>query len=614
MRFPASFAQQRLWFLEQLAPGEPTYNLPYGFWLEGPLDARALQRAMDAMVARHAALRTSIVACDGVPEQVIADTGTVPIEHIELPPGLDEGERTRKAESIAVELARKPFDLATAPLIRMALIVAGTDRHLLVLVMHRSISDESSVKILIGELSDVYRAETAGVPASLPPLLMDYGDYAVWQRDRMQGEELDRQLSYWREQLRGAPRLLTLPTGRPRPARQSSRGGMATIYVDAATTQRLADVAQGHNATMFMVFLTGFAAALSRCTRQADMLLGTQAAGRTHTELDPIVGMFTNTVALRVSLADDPTFAELLSRVRDTTVDGLAHQQLPFEKLVEDFAPDRTLAHAPLIQVQFAYGSLTPPTLDLPGITTCSQALFTSTAKLDLTLYADAEEGQDGQATRLSLEYSTDLFDAAWASRFLGCMATLLEHAAAAPGTQVADLPTGPGDLGRWREDGSPPLTPAAKVDRASPPAPEWSAVPSAADRVEPRNPVEATLARIWGDLLDTQTPVGVRDNLFALGGHSLTATRFVARVGDAYGVKLPVHQVFVSPTIAELAEVIAAYPDFRVAEDLSRHAELDALSDEDLDALSDEELDKLLRTALAERNRRQAIAGGADS
>jgi hypothetical protein len=193
-------------------------------------------------------------------------------------------------------------------------------------------------------------------------------------------------------------------------------------------------------------------------------------------------------------------------------------------------------------------------------------------------------------------------------------MATLLEHAAAAPGTQVADLPTGPGDLGRWREDESLPLTPAARVDRASPPAPEWSAVPSAADRVEPRNPVEATLARIWGDLLDTQTPVGVCDNLFALGGHSLTATRFVARVGDAYGVKLPVHQVFVSPTIAELAEVIAAYPDFRGAEDLSRHAEPDALSDEDLDALSDEELDKLLRTALAERNRRRPIAGGADS
>src|SRR5580693_5027577 len=167
MRFPASFAQQRLWFLDQLAPGEPTYNMSYAFWLEGPLDTHALQRAMDAIVARHAVLRTSIVAFDGVPEQVVADTGTVPIEHIEVPPGLDEGERTRKIESIAGELARQPFDLAIAPLIRMALIIAGPGRHLLVLVTHQSISDGSSMRILLDELSAVYRAETAGVPAAL---------------------------------------------------------------------------------------------------------------------------------------------------------------------------------------------------------------------------------------------------------------------------------------------------------------------------------------------------------------------------------------------------------------------------------------------------------------
>src|SRR5712691_6813130 len=607
MRFPVSFAQQRLWFLEQLAPAEPTYNMPYGFWLEGPLDARALQRAVDAMVARHAVLRTSIVAFDGVPEQVVADTGTVSIEHIELPPGLDEGERTLKAGSIAGELARQPFDLATAPLIRMALIVAGPDRHLFVLVMHHSISDGSSMKILIDELSAVYRAETAGVPASLPPLLMEYGDYAVWQQDRMRGEELDRQLSYWREQLRGAPQVLTLPTDRPRPTRQSTRGGVATIYVDAATTQRLAAVAHGANATMFMMFLTGFVATLSRYARQADMLLGTQVTDRTHTELDPIIGVFTNILTLRMSLADDPTFAELLGRVRDTTVDGLAHEQLPFEKLVEELAPDRTLAHTPLIQVQFVYGSLTPPTLDLPGITTRSQALLTSTAKLDLTVYADAREGQ---ATRLSMEYNTGLFDAAWADRFLGCMATLLEHAADAPDTPVADLPM----LSAAQRDEpiiernrqALPADNAGDADDAHSAPDDTDADIRTAGRVEPRNPVEATLAQIWGDLLDTQAPVGVHDNLFALGGHSLTATRFVARVGDTYGVELPVHQVFAGPPVAELAEVIAAYPDFRGTTGSSRHAELDALNDENLD--------ELLRAALAERNRRRAIAEGSDS
>jgi uncharacterized membrane protein len=590
MRFPVSFAQQRLWFLDQLAPGEAAYNMPYAFWLEGPLDEHALQRAMDALVARHAVLRTSIVGFDGVPEQVVADAGTVPIEHIELPPGLDEGERTRETESIAGELARRPFDLAAAPLIRMALIVAGPGRHLLVLVMHNSISDESSIKILIDELSAVYRAETAGVPASLPPLLMEYGDYAQWQRERIRGEELDRQLSYWRERLRGAPQVLMLPIDRPRPARQSTRGGVAQIHVDAATTRRLAEVAHDADATLSTVFLAGFAATLSRYARQADMLLGTQVAGRTHGELDPIVGLFTNTLPLRVSLGDDPTFAELLGRVRDTTVDGLAHEQFPFEKLVEEFAADRSLAHPPLIQVQFAYRSLTPPTLDLPGITTRSLALLTSTATLDLLLYADA---QQGQATRLSMEYSTDLFDGEWANRFLGCMATLLEHAADAPRTPVADLPM-LSALSAARRD-------ELIIERNRQEPPESSAVPSAAGPVEPRNPVEATLAQIWGDLLGTQAPVGVHDNLLALGGHSLTATRFVARVGGTYGVELPVHQVFASPTIAELAKVIAASPDFRVTAGSSRHAELDELSDEDLD--------RLLRAALAERNRRRAIA-----
>ncbi len=582
MRFPASFGQQRLWFLERLAPGEPACNMPYAFWLEGPLDAHALQRAMDAMVARHAVLRTSIVAFDGVPEQVVADAGTVPIEHIGLPPGPDEGERAR---SIAGELARRPFDLATAPLIRMALIAAGPGRHLLVLVMHHSIGDRSSVKILIDELSAVYRAETGGAPASLPPLVMEYGDYAVWQHDRMRGEELGRQLGYWRERLRGAPRVLTLPSDRPRPARRSARGGVATTDIGAATTRRLAAVAHGAGATMSATLLAGLAATLSRYARQADMLVGIEAAGRTHTELDPIAGMFTNVLPLRVSLAGDPAFTDLLGRVRDTVADGLAHEQLPFQKLVQELAPDRTLAHAPLVQVQFRYGSLTPPTLDLPGITTRSLALLTSTATLDLTVYADARQDQDGQAaTRLSMEYSTDLFDAAWASRFLGCMATLLEHAADAPGTAVADLP----------------MLSAAPAGLALI-QPRRSAASPPAGRAEPGNPVEATLAQIWGDLLGTQAPVSVHDNLFALGAHSLTVTRFLARVGDAYGVDLPVHQVFAGPTIAELAGAIAAHPDFRVTAGSSRHAELDALSDEDLD--------QMLRAALAQRNRRRAIA-----
>ena len=1087
MRFPVSFGQQRLWFLEQLTPGEPTFNIPYSIWLDGPLDADALQRAMDSMAARQAALRTSIIAFDGVPEQVVADSGTVPIERLELPAGLDDTERIRRAESIAANRARQPFDLAHGPLVRATLIGVGPARHLFILVMHHSIGDGATIKIVMAELSAFYRAEITGAPASLPQLWLEYGDYAVWQHDRLRGEELERLLSYWRGHLRGAPAVLSLPTDRPRPARQSARGAVAAITLDAETTERLAAVARGADTTLFMLFLTGFAATISRYAGQRDIVIETQVAGRTHAELDPIVGLFTNTVALRLPLGDDPTFTGLLSQVKHATLDALTYQELPFEKLVEDLAPDRSLAYWPISQVQFLYGSLFVPPLDAPGISSRAEVLFTGTSKLDVTLYADT---RDDQSTTLTMEYSTDLFDRPWADRFLRCMATLLAGTADAPATAVADLPllsgaeigelvagrnsqashaddladvrpllqasasrviagdevvpmgevcdraarfartladhgvgvdtrvglcvtrginmlaallgvwwaggayvpldpafpparlatmaseagldvivsdsgnrdlarqvaggaevicvddlaatAGPalvpvgvppdalaymiftsgstgqpkgvaiehravanqlasfrsllkltgddrfvaittlsfdihvielllpllcgadlvigtaedarepdrlrsliertgatvlqgtpqtwrllgsaggvperlrlrlsggetlsadlagnliapgaevwnlygptettvwatarivtdaataaeigppidhmrvyildehlmpvpvgvvgqvclagrgvgrgyfgrpgltarsfrpdpwtsepgarlyltGDLGRWRENGgleligrndqqvkvrgfriecgeieavlrahrdvcqavvrtapragaaalaayivprrgsavaepgtdvlaalrphlsaalpdymipelvvalpALPLTPTGKVDRAALPAPQWGPSSSAAARVQPRNAVEETLARIWRDLLATEAPLSVHDNLFALGGHSLMATRFVARVADSYGVSLPVHQVFEGPTIAELAEVVSAHPDFGTHAGTSRHADLDALNDDDLD--------ELLRAALAQRNRRQASPGSHDS
>jgi amino acid adenylation domain-containing protein len=1086
MRFPVSFGQQRLWFLDVLTPGVPTFNMPYSIWLDGPLDAGALQRAMDSLAMRQAVLRTSLIAFDGVPEQVVADSGTVPIERIELPAGLDEAERIEAAQSIAADRARQPFDLARGPLMRAALIGVGPARHLFILVMHHSISDGVTMKIVMEELSAFYRAEATGAPASPPQLWLEFGDYAVWQRDRLRGEELERLLSYWRRHLSGAPELLTLPADRPRPARQSSRGAVAAVTLDAETTERLAAVASGADTTPFMLFLAGFAATLSRYARQRDIVIETQVAGRTHAELDPIAGIFTNTVPLRLSLGAGLTFAGLLSHVRDVTLDALTYQELPFEKLVEDLAPDRSLAHSPVAQVMFLYGSLFVPPLDAPGISSHGEALFTGTSKLDLTMYADT---RDDRSTTLTMEYSTDLFDPPWADRFLRCMATLLTHAAGAPGTAVADLPllsesevgelvtgrnshasqaddvedvrpllaasasrviagdevaamsevcdraarfartlaghgvgadtrvglcvtrgidllaallgvwwaggayvpldpafpparlatmargagvrvvvcdtghrdlarqvagdaeviciddpattAGPplapvavppsalayviftsgstgqpkgvaiehrgvanllasfrsllkltsddrfvavttlsfdihvielllpplcgadlvigtaedarepdrlqaliqrsgatslqgtpqtwrlldsaggiperlrlrlcggeklpadlagrliapgaevwnlygpteasvwatasivtdaadaaeigppidhmrvyilderlmpvpagvvgevclagrgvgrgyhgrprltarsfrpdpwgiepgarlyltGDLGRWRESGgleligrndhqvkvrgfriecgeieavlrahrdvrqavaitapragaaalvayvvprrgsalaepsadllavlrphlravlpdhmipellvalpALPLTPAAKVDRAALPAPQWGPASPAAEHVRPRNAVEETLTGIWSDLLATEAPISVHENLFARGGHSLIATRFAARVADTYGVSLPVHQVFERPTIAELAEVVSADPDFGNEARTSRHADLDALSDDDLD--------DLLRAALAQRNRRQASTGNND-
>jgi amino acid adenylation domain-containing protein len=514
MRFPASFAQQRLWFLEQLDPGEPTWNMPYAIWLDGPLDRQALQRALDATAARQAALRTTIVAFDGVPELVVADTGTMPIELIELDPALPEDEWVRRAQAIATERSRQPFDLATGPLIRATLIGAGPGRHLFLLVMHHSISDGESVKVLIGDLAASYRAETGGPPAALAELWMEYGDYTVWQQGRMRGEELDRQLEYWRERLAGAPLVLALPTDRPRPARMSARGGQARVTIDAATTGRLAALAKDASVTMFMVCLTGFAAVLSRCARQPDMVVGTQVAGRTHGELDPLVGLFTNAVPLRLSLHGDPTFAGLLSQVRDTTLDAMLHQDVPFEKLVDEFVPKRTLAVPALIQAQFLYGSLTPPELDLPGLTERSEALLTGTTKLDLTMFAD---GLDGETITLTLEYSTDLWDQAWADQFTRCVATLLEHAATAPGTAVADLPMltdAERDaliIGRNRQDLPPGDVEAADVRRLVQASPS---LVISGDETRPASEVcdqAARIARVLaGHGAGPDTPVGL--------------------------------------------------------------------------------------------------------
>ena len=490
MRFPVSFGQQRLWYLDQLQPGTPTYNMPYAIWLDGPLDEAALQRAMDTVVGRHGVLRTRIEAVDGIPEQVVAGQGTVLIQRIAPTTG-DEDERTRWAESVATDLAREPFDLAAGPLARAALIAAGPDRRLFLLVTHHTISDGASMTVLFAELSAAYRAETTGEPLSLPPLWMEYGDYAVWQRERLDGEELDRLLTYWRARLHGAPQLLALPTDRPRPARQSPRGSVATVRLAADTTRRLAAVAAGSDVTMFMLFLTGFAAVLSRYARQSDVVIGTQVSGRTHTELEPMIGLFTNTVALRISLAEDPSFVALLGRVRDATLDALLYQELPFEKLVDELAVERTLAYSPLTQVLFVYGSLVSSPLDLPGVTARGRELLTATAKLDLTLYADT---WPDQTTTLVLEYSTDLFDPPWADRFLRCMGYLLERAAEAPDTPVADLPLLSAAeqaaliLGRGRQ-----------------------AVPAADDELDVRRLFDTSAAQVIDD--DQTLPVrGVRD------------------------------------------------------------------------------------------------------
>ena len=432
-RFPLSFAQEQLWFVDQLSRQEITYTMPFTVWLDGPLRLTALQRALRALVARHGALRCSITADSAVPAQVVADIAEVPLERVSLPAELDGSEFARRAKALADGQTRVPFDLARGPLVRVMLVSAGPNRHMLLLVLHHIIGDGPSVRILFGELAALYRAELTGRPAGLPPLSMSYGDFAVWQRDRVRGEWLRRRLSRWHQRLDGAPTVLTLPGAWPRPPLASSLGAQARATLPAAAARRLAALARDHNATVVMALLTGYALVLSRYAGQPDLIIGLPAVARTHAELEPIVGMFTNILPIRVRTDGAGSFAELLGQVRDAVAEALEDQEVPFSALVEEFAGTRSLGHAPLVQVQFAYGSLTPPDLALPDVTARGEVLFTGTAKLDLTLFADATPAK---ATRLVLEYRSDLFDHRWAAGFLRRLIEVLS-------TCSADAPVG---------------------------------------------------------------------------------------------------------------------------------------------------------------------------
>ncbi|HET9143145.1 condensation domain-containing protein [Actinophytocola sp.] len=932
MRYPVSFAQRRVWLRETLAPGGPASHLRYAAWLDGQVELGVLQRALDAVVARHAALRTSIVAGGDEPEQVVADRVSVPIDHVVLPDGPDAAAR---AEVVAAGLAEQPFDLARGPLLRAALIGARPDRSLFVLVAHQIIADEASLAMLLTELSTVYQKDSE----ALPPLWMDYGDYAVWQRDRLRGEELSRQLDYWRERLRDVPPGLTLPSDRPRPVTRSVQAVTATAALDAAAAGRLRAIAHEAGTTPAIAILTGYAVALSRYARQADLLIGVPVRGRIRVELEPIAGRFADTVAVRLCLAATVPFTEVLGQVRDAVAEAETHGELPLDKLAEELGVEPA--------VRFVPAASAAPALELPGVAARTLEPATGIAESDL----DLSTSDDGT---LTLRCRSDLFDEAFAGRFLRSVLTVLEHAAAAPDTPVAGLPlltpaeraalttgrpapqapsdvrrllaasaatampgvceraarlarvladhgagpetrvgvclgrdaglltallgvwwagaafvllepelplarleimardaglrivlsdgahaglagsvgggvtvimadepaaepldpvpvppealactvftSGPagpvgvdiehravlavlaatrdlgvalvdgfpadlllplvsgadlghvrryvlderltpvpvgvvgevyvagpglargylgrpghtaaeflpdpwgtepgarmyatGDLGRWRENGdlepagsagrrftvrgvrvdrgevetvlrahpavrdvavtgmpragetalvayvvpdpdSPaarpetdllalfrahlraalpdqlipalivglpalPLRPDGTVDRTALPAPGWAA-PPAADRVPPRDPVEAAMARIWAELLRTGEPIGVHDNLFGFGGGSLTAIRFAARIADTYGVNLPMHRIFATPTIADLAALVSAeLPPPSTGTD--REAELATLSDD--------ELDDLLRAALAARDRRRTARG----
>jgi amino acid adenylation domain-containing protein/natural product biosynthesis luciferase-like monooxygenase protein len=432
---PLSPAQARLWFLAQFDGGGPAYHLPLALQLDGVLDVDALQRTLDEVLRRHEALRTRFELHGGAPLQRIAAPQPVVLARHDLA-ALDEPQREAQARELAWRDAHAPFDLACGPLLRASLLRLAPERHRVLLCLHHIACDGWSLGVLVAELGALYAAFASGEPAALPPLPIQYADWAQWQRERLAGERLARLRAHWQHALADAPTLLALPTDRPRPALQGFAGGllMRHMPVHGGGLQALAAPAR---ATPFMVLAAAFAVLLSRHAGQADLCIGTPIANRQHPQTQPLIGFFANTLVLRVRLPGNPRFSELLQQVRDTALQAYAHQDLPFEQVVEAVQPARHASHSPLFQAMLVLNNTPMGTLALPGLRLQPVEAQATAAKFDIALHLNEVDG----GLQARWEYASDLFDALTVERMAGHFERLLQGIAENPAQRVLDLP-----------------------------------------------------------------------------------------------------------------------------------------------------------------------------
>ncbi|MCA1628273.1 MAG: condensation domain-containing protein, partial [Acidobacteria bacterium] len=424
--YPLSFAQERLWFIHQLESRSSAYNVFYARRLRGRLNIAALEQSLSEIVRRHEALRTVFVEKDGQPAQVITPPQPLPLARADLS-AFTGDEQEAEVERLAKEEFCRPFDLEHAPLIRATLLRLDEDEHVVLLTMHHIISDGWSLGVFSRELMTLYQAFSGGNPSPLPELPIQYADFAVWQKEWLKGEVLEKQMAYWREQLGGNPPVLELPADRPRPAIHSFRGARQTVVLPMGLTASLKELSRQEEATLFMTLLAAFKTLLHRYTGQTDVLVGSPIAGRNRAEIEPLIGFFVNTLALRTDLSGNPTFRELLGRVRKVALDAYGNQDVPFEKLVEELQPERKLSYQPMFHIIFALQNTPQETIEAAGLTLHPQKSENETAKFDLIL--DMAEVEGGM--RATVEYSTDLFDHPTIARLLQHFHTLLAGIAA---------------------------------------------------------------------------------------------------------------------------------------------------------------------------------------
>ncbi|MFZ5515905.1 MAG: amino acid adenylation domain-containing protein [Candidatus Zhuqueibacterota bacterium] len=433
--FPVSFSQQRLWFLDQLEPGNSIYNIPSAVRLSGELDVAALKRSVHELVRRHEILRTTFMSVNGEPMQMVAPSRQQDMPIIDLSQ-MDEPHRDAMIQRLAVEEAERPFDLGRGPLLRTSLIRLSDTEHIALYTMHHIISDGWSMGVLIREIAILYDAYSNNRPSPLPDLPLQYADFAKWQRQWQQGEVIEKQLDYWKQQLGDTPPVLELPTDRTRPAEQTSSGADVSFKFSRELSERLNDVSRRNSVTLFMTLLAGFQTLLHRYTQQDDIAVGSPIANRTRAETEALIGFFVNTLVLRSDLSGNPTFKQLLARVRETTLGAYANQDVPFEKLVEVLQPDRDLSHTPLFQVMFILQNTPVGASELPTLSMHPLKIESRSSEFDITLSMNEDpEGLSG-----ALQYNSDLFNAETMSRMLVHFQMLLEHVAINPDAKLSDI------------------------------------------------------------------------------------------------------------------------------------------------------------------------------
>ena len=433
---PLSFAQQRLWFFDQFEPASFAYNLVTAVSLRGKLDISALQKGFDEMARRHEALRTTFDFRDGQPVQIISEQHSIPLQQIEIT-HRSEAQQREQIQNVLRQQILEPFDLKKGPLFRATLIRLAAEEHVLVLAMHHIVSDGWSMRVLVREITAFYRAYTSGKMPDLLPLPVQYADFAVWQRNWLQGDLLAKQLEYWKQQLGSAPAVLELPADRSRPTVQTYNGADFTFAFSPVLSQSLKALCRQEGVTLFMVLLASYKVLLHRYTGQQEIVVGSPIANRQRKELEGLIGFFINMLAMRTVISGELTFREYLKRVREAALGAYAHQDLPFEYLVEQFQPERNLSQSPLVQVIFSFEAASPQTVEMPGLELSILDKENKAAKFDLSLYA-SDRGSEVVGT---FEYNIDLFNRETVERMAGHLLTILSAVASDPALRISELP-----------------------------------------------------------------------------------------------------------------------------------------------------------------------------